>query len=134
MIAMVIIGILATFAVPQIQKIRERISKNTTQGLMATIEGALINYKEELGHFPTQKEGGLDALVTRPVGKDYETKWQGPYIKGATVVPKDGWGHDFIYNLAPNIQKKDRFRYYEIISYGPNNDANNESEHLYMGE
>jgi len=132
MIAVVIIGIMATFAVPGIMRMLRKVKVNTTTGVMASIETALHDYRDDVGHFPRQKEGGLDALVQKPQGPGME-KWDGPYLKGKTEMPTDSWNNPFELNLPPNIIKKDKFKYYEIISHGPNG-PEDESDDIYMGE
>lgn len=44
------------------------------------------------GRYPTSSEG-LGALVQRTGNSP---TWNGPYLKGG-VVPKDPWGHDYVY-------------------------------------
>jgi general secretion pathway protein G len=131
MIAVVVIGILATFVVPNVMRMRKRIQRNTTMGIMASIETALHDYREDIGHFPRRKEGGLDALVQKPQGQGME-KWDGPYLKGKTEMPLDSWNQPFELNLPPNIINKQKFKYYEIISYGPNG-PDDESDNIYVG-
>jgi general secretion pathway protein G len=58
---------------------------------------AVNQFKADTGRYPTQDEG-LRALVQRPLDV---TNWPtGGYLQ-ITDVPKDGWGHDFIYRLQP---------------------------------
>lgn len=132
MIAVVVIGILATFAIPGVMRMREKIAINTTKGVMASLETALHDYRDDMGSFPTRKEGGLDALVQKPQGQSAE-KWQGPYLKGKTEIPVDAWGNAYELNLGTDIIKKDKHRYYEIISHGPNG-PDDETDTIYMGE
>lgn len=132
MLAVVVIGILATLALPGIMRMRRRLQKNTTLATMATLETAIRDYQEDIGHFPTRQEGGLEAIVTRPRGKAAE-KWDGPYLKGRTELPQDSWNYDFEYNTGPAIKDKARFKYFEIISTGPNG-PDDESDDLSMGE
>jgi general secretion pathway protein G len=68
---------------------------------------ALDLFKLEIGRYPTSQEG-LQALVTAPAGVD---NWAGPYWKKNTV-PKDPWGHDFVYQ-APGAHGD-----YDLLSYG----------------
>jgi general secretion pathway protein G len=131
MIAVIVIGILATFAIPNVMRMWKKIKVNTTMGVMATIETALHDYREDIGHFPRRKEGGLDALVQKPQGQGME-KWDGPYIKGKTEMPLDAWNQPFELNLPPDIVKKDKHKYYEIVSHGPNG-PDDETDNIYIG-
>jgi len=132
MIAVVIIGVLASLAVPGIMRMRKQLKINATKSTIAAIEVAIRDYQEDIGHMPTRQEGGLEALVVRPRGKAAE-KWDGPYLKGQTEVPRDSWNYDFEYNTGPAIKNKAKYRYYEIISYGPNG-PDDESDNIPMGE
>jgi general secretion pathway protein G len=131
LIAIIIIGILATLAGPQILKLRERIRVNSTKGTMAAIKSALQDYNEDMGRFPGRREGDLDALVQRPAGKEAE-RWDGPYLEGKDEIPLDAWSREFEYNLPPNIQHKNKYKYFEIISTGKNG-PDDEKDNIDMG-
>lgn len=132
MIAVFVIGILATFAIPGAMRMWEKIKINTTKGTIASIETALYNYRDDIGHFPTKREGGLDALVQPPQGPGSE-KWNGPYLKGKSEMPLDAWNSPFELNLGEDIVQKDKHKYYEIVSYGPKG-PDDDSDNIYMGE
>ena len=68
---------------------------------------ALDLYKLEIGAYPTTQQG-LQALVAAPAGIN---NWAGPYWKKNTV-PKDPWGHDYVY-ASPGTHGA-----YDILSYG----------------
>ena len=130
LIAVVIVGILATLATPGLMKKMRDMRLNATKGTMAGIESALVDYRGDMGRFPTEREG-LEALIEKPGGKGSEN-WNGSYLKNSKAIPKDSWKTDFEYNLPPNIKDKS-LRYYELISYGPTGEAN-ESDYIHMGE
>lgn len=132
MIAVVVIGVLATLAIPGVMRMRRQLQKNSTKATMAGIESALHDYRDDIGHFPTRQEGGLEAIVVRPRGPAGE-KWDGPYLKGKDELPQDSWGYDFEFNLGPAIKSKTKYKYYEIISYGPEG-PDNEKDNISMGE
>lgn len=132
MIAVVIIGVLATLALPGIMRMRKQLKVNSTKATMAAIESALHDYREDVGHFPTRQEGGLEAIVVRPRGSAGQ-KWDGSYLKGKIELPQDAWRYDFEFNLGPAIKDKARYKYYEIISSGPEG-PDNEKDNISMGE
>ncbi|MBU1007633.1 type II secretion system major pseudopilin GspG [Candidatus Dependentiae bacterium] len=132
MIAMVVLGILATLAIPGVMRMREKIRVNQTKAVMASLETAINDYREDIGHFPTQQEGGLEALVVRPRGPAAQ-KWDGPYLKGKTELPQDAWGNDYELNLGAAIKNKAKHKYYEIISYGPAG-PEDEKDIMFTGE
>jgi hypothetical protein len=77
-----------------------------------------------MGHYPTEQEGGLDALLKKPTFEDQTMaeKWQGPYLKPGTTL-MDPWGHKIHYELADtttggDIEKTGGLPY-KLSSYGP---------------
>jgi len=68
---------------------------------------ALATYKLDTGEYPTTDQG-LAALRQQPGGVK---NWSGPYI--VQDVPKDPWGHDFVYRYPGEHGDEP-----DIISYG----------------
>ena len=60
------------------------------------LEANLELYRLDVGHFPTSDEGGLSALLGRPIHLDLEQgwRWRGPYCKTISIDP---WGHSYRY-------------------------------------
>jgi general secretion pathway protein G len=115
MLAVVIIGVLSTLVVPGIIKKMRNMKINTTMHTMAALKSALMDYNQDVGHFPSAEEGNLKALLKRPRGIK---KWDGPYIENTVDVPTDEWNNDFEYNKTPK-KYKNIYKFYEIISDGP---------------
>jgi general secretion pathway protein G len=80
-----------------------------TFSAIANLTFALEQFEADCDRFPSTAEG-LNALVTRPAGIAAKS-WHGPYLD---KVPKDGWGHDFVYR-CPGQHNTNRF---DIYSYG----------------
>ena len=74
-----------------------------------------MEYKMDMGRYPTKREGGIRALIDKPSIKGAED-WRGPYLEREDDL-LDKWGHEIEYN-APPVKYKNKFRYLEIISYG----------------
>jgi len=76
---------------------------------------ALERYNLDVGHYPTEAEGGLEALRTRP--PDAGDAWNGPYLNEPAT---DGWGHPLRYE-PPDPDRLDDVRghTYRIWSVGP---------------
>ena len=115
MVVLVIIGFLFAFLVPRVMKLMFRSEIQITKLKMAKIKEALIEYQQDIGHFPTQKEGKLDALISRPNVPGTEGKWQGYLTDEDDLVDK--WGNEFEFNMPP-VKNKTKYKYYEIISTG----------------
>src|SRR5436190_19219171 len=96
-IILMLAGALVVFVLPQ----QEGAEKNTTKLMLTQIATALDTYRLNLGRYPTEQEGGLNALLVKP---NYENprlgeKWQGPYIKPGTRL-EDPWGNKIHYELV----------------------------------
>ena len=74
----------------QFKKSQEKITREKVKGMATHLE----RYQLDIGHYPTEEEGGLKALLEKPdFGTDESLgeKWAGPYIR---EMPKDAWGRD----------------------------------------
>ena len=96
-IILMLAGALVVFVLPQ----QEGAEKNTTKLKLSQVATALDTYRLNLGRYPNEQEGGLDALVKKP---SYENpklaeKWQGPYLKPGMSLD-DAWGHKIRYELV----------------------------------
>jgi type II secretion system protein G len=96
-IILLLAGALVVFVLPQ----QEGAEKNTTKLLLNQVSSALDTYRLNLGHYPSEQEGGLDALLKKPTFENERAgeKWQGPYLKPGTKLD-DPWGHSIRYELV----------------------------------
>lgn len=109
---------LVVFVLPQ----QKGAEKNTTKLMLAQVATALDTYRLNLGHYPNEQEGGLDALMKKPTFENERMgeKWQGPYLKPGTVLD-DPWGHKLRYELiaaASEGENKSALPY-KLFSVGP---------------
>jgi len=76
---------------------------------------ALEMYHLDVGRYPTEADGGLEALRARPPAAVDD--WRGPYVK---EPPADGWGHPLRYE-PPDPDRPDDVRghTYRLWSVGP---------------
>lgn len=119
MIAVAIIGTMAVLIMPNLTKYLGRAKSSATITTLATLKGAMLEYNQDIGHFPTKAEGGINALIQMPKGDKFKQRWQGPYIDGIEI-PEDGWNQPFRYN-APAVKYK-QYKFYEIYSIGEKGD------------
>src|SRR6185503_5127662 len=77
-IILLLAGALVVFVLPQ----QKGAEKNTTKLMLSQVETALDTYRLNLGHYPNEQEGGLDALLKKPSFENEKLgeKWQGPYL------------------------------------------------------
>ena len=71
----------------------------------------------DTGRYPTEEEG-LIALLEEPTDV---FGWQPGGYLDSTEIPKDAWGHDFIFQLDPESGKA-----FVIISYGADGEPEGE--------
>src|SRR4026207_2013297 len=78
-IILLLAGALVVFVMPQ----QEGAEKNTTKLLLANVSTALDQYRVNLGHYPKEDEGGLDALMVKPnfENEKMAERWRGPDLK-----------------------------------------------------
>lgn len=102
MVVIVIIGLLATLVVPNV--VRKLFVANTAKAKsdIMSIADAVTNYAvENGGRYPD----GIEALVTPDAN--------GHSYLAQETVPKDPWGHEYVYELPPSGSQK-----FRVISYG----------------
>ena len=106
---LIILGLLAALIVPNSIGRVDESKIQTTKLQMKAIKNALEQYKLDNGFYPTTAQG-LRALVEKPDIPPIPNNWHRYMEK----VPKDAWGHDFIYiSPAPNGKP------YDLKSKGP---------------
>ena len=118
-IILMLAGALVIFVLPQ----QEGAEKNTTKLMLSQVATALDMYRLNIGRYPNEQEGGLNALLVKP---NYENqrlgdKWQGPYVKPGTRL-EDPWGHKLHYELVDRATTGDDKKSgppYKLFSVGP---------------
>ncbi len=94
LVVLLVLGLLASIAVPQVIKYLGRAKGDTAQLQIEALSANLDFYKIDVGGYPDEKEG-LKALVEKPSGAK---NWFGPYIKKASSLI-DPWGEPYIYKF-----------------------------------
>ena len=89
---LVILGLLAAFAAPQVLKYLGGAKSDAAGIQVSQLATVLDLYKLEVGSYPDTNEG-LEALLDAPPGVE---AWNGPYItKEETLI--DPWGEPYAY-------------------------------------
>lgn len=116
LVVMVILGILASLAIP---RLAGRTEDARIQAAHADIQGgigiALDLYEVDMGRYPE----ALEALVSRPGEAE---RWKGPYLKKG--VPKDPWGRPYVYHYPGTVNPDG----YDLYSLGPDAKDNSGDE------
>src|SRR5213593_1917057 len=96
-IILLLAGALVIFVLPQ----QQGAEKNTTKLLLSQVSSALDMYRLNMGHYPKEDEGGLDALLVKPnfENERMAERWKGPYVKPGVKL-EDPWGHKLRYEVV----------------------------------
>lgn len=116
-IILMLAGALVVFVLPQ----QKGAEKNTTRLLLSQIASALDTYRLNVGSYPTEDQGGLNALMTKPTYENERLgeKWQGPYLKPGTKI-EDAWGNPLRYETVDLTLATDQTGLpYKLYSVGP---------------
>lgn len=121
-IILMLAGALVVFVLPQ----QKGAEKNTTRLLLQQLESALDTYRLNMGRYPTEEQGGLNALLEKPTFENEKLaeKWQGPYLKPGTKI-EDAWGNKIKYELTESTDAADDSSAsknalpYKLYSVGP---------------
>ena len=111
MVVIVILGILAGLIIPRIMGRPEEARRMKARVQMESMETALRLYKLDNGIYPSTEQG-LQALIEAPAVGELPRAWRkgGDLEKGK--VPKDPWGHEYVY-LSPGLHDD-----FDLVSYG----------------
>lgn len=121
MAMLIIIGLLATLVVTKVASKIDQARVITTKANLKMLHSAVNQFKMDTGRFPAE-DLGLIELIERPT--DVPIWEEGGYLE-TTELPKDGWGHDFIYELFPESGKP-----FVIRSAGPDGEEGTEDDLL----
>ena len=109
MVVIFIIALLAALVVPKIIGRTEEAKRVSAKAQIREIENALNLYHLDNGTYPTTEQT-LDALIKKPTAPPIPNNYKDEgYI---SKIPKDPWGHPYIY-LSPGNHGE-----FDIISYG----------------
>jgi general secretion pathway protein G len=94
LVVLVILGLLAAFAAPQVLKYLGRAKTDAARAQVQNIASILDLYRLEIGSYPDQKDG-LEALLEPPGDVP---RWNGPYVKRRDALI-DPWGQMYVYKF-----------------------------------
>jgi general secretion pathway protein G len=107
LVVVTIIGLFVALVGPKLWSNVDKAKITAARAQIQNFGAALGTYKLDNGNFPTTEQG-LQALRARPGDA---TQWNGPYMP--LDVPKDPWGHDYVYKFPGDHGDEP-----DIISYG----------------
>jgi general secretion pathway protein G len=107
LVVMTIIALFVALVAPAMLKRGDTARVTATRTQIHNFQTALGAYKLDTGSFPSAEQG-LQALRVKPEGMNL---WGGPYM--TQDIPKDAWGHDFVYKYPGEHGDEP-----DMISYG----------------
>jgi general secretion pathway protein G len=125
-IILLLAGALVIFVLPQ----QEGAEKNTTKLKLQQVSSALDNFRLNMGHYPKEDEGGLDALMVKPnfENEKMAERWRGPYLKPGVSLD-DAWGHKLRYEVVDRTATDTRAALpYKLSSIGPDGQPDTEDD------
>ena len=99
LLVIVILGMLAGVGIVALWNTGEGAKVDTTKLKIDEVVKGLDLYKMHIGRYPSEEDGGLAALRTKPAFSE-ETlaeKWRGPYLTEDAVDP---WGNALNYEVV----------------------------------
>ncbi|MDW6091209.1 type II secretion system major pseudopilin GspG [Vibrio rhizosphaerae] len=123
MVVIVILGLLASFVVPNLLGNKEKADQKKAIADIVSLENALDMYRLDNNAYPTTDQG-LEALVKKPTNPEPRNYREGGYIKR---LPQDPWGNDYQY-LSPGDKGK-----IDVFSYGADGQEGGEGNNSDIG-
>lgn len=109
MVVVFILALLAGIVVPRIMGRTDEARRTAAKVQIKNIEEGLHLYKLDNGMYPSTEQG-LPALITKPtIGAIPQHYREDGYLP---KVPKDPWGHDYVY-ISPGGHGD-----FDLMSYG----------------
>lgn len=94
LVVLVILGLLAAFAAPQVLKYLGSAKSDAAKAQLQNIASVLDLYRLEVGSYPPDSIG-LEALLKAPANTP---RWDGPYVRTRDTLI-DPWGQMFAYRI-----------------------------------
>jgi len=94
LIVLVVIGLIAAVAVPQLMKMLGGAKHRAAAIQIETVVHGVDNFQLDTGAYPSQEQG-LAALWTAP---GEVPTWSGPYVRREKQLV-DPWGHPLVYHV-----------------------------------
>jgi general secretion pathway protein G len=113
LLVLVILVVLASFAVTAYDGIRRRANINAAKVQIGLFEDQLALFQLGVKRYPTTDEG-LEALRNAPADLADQNVWDGPYLEDR--VPSDPWDNPYQYESPGKFNPNK----YDLWSFGPN--------------
>jgi len=120
LLVLAILGMLAGVAVFAYSGQQRGARIDATKLKIKSLGEVLNAYNFNIGHYPTEEEGGLEALRTKPSFSEEKlgANWRGPYVNSGDDLI-DVWGNKFNYKPATPGSSEAAQVPYILSSNGP---------------
>ncbi len=108
LIVLAIIALIAALVGPRLFAQFDKSKVTAARVQAKSLVSAIETLRLDIGRYPTASEG-LKLLNAAP--GESAAGWSGPYLAGG--VPKDPWGHDYVYEAPAGEGQSAR-----VLSYG----------------
>lgn len=120
MIVLVLLGLVASMVIKNINPNKGKIQATKIQ--VKQLEAALDRYKLDCNFYPTDDQGGLRALTTKPsAGRNCAQYDPEGYMDGKKKMPTDPWGTEYQYTCTDGQN-------YIVKSFGPDGTEGGEGQ------
>ncbi|MCY4643599.1 MAG: type II secretion system major pseudopilin GspG [Bacteriovoracales bacterium] len=96
LIALTLMGVAATFIAGRVLDNLAEGEVKATKIQMANLSNLLKEFNRHCGFYPTTEQG-LEALITKPEGRECKRYRSGGYLEDGADIPQDPWENDFQY-------------------------------------
>jgi general secretion pathway protein G len=117
LVVLVILGLLAAVATPQVLNYLARARTQSAGIQINNLASALDLFRLDVGRYPTEEEG-LAGLFKEPDGV---RNWYGPYVKKAEML-NDPWGRPYKYRMPGETHD------FDLYTLGADNAVGGEGE------
>jgi general secretion pathway protein G len=131
LLVIVILATLATIVVVTLWPKREEANIGMTKTKIEKVMGNLEEYANKFQKYPTEEQGGLKALITKPAydKPELDALWR-EFCSSADDL-KDTWGNDLRYKLEAVQSGNTTKEVPRVWSVGPNGqDENGEADDI----
>jgi general secretion pathway protein G len=111
MVVMIIIAVLASLIMPRLMGRLDEAKVTEAKIQIKNFETALRLFKADNDFYPSTEQG-LEALISPPATGQLPEHYRAEGYLEKKVLPKDPWGHEYIY-ISPGTKGD-----YDIITYG----------------
>ncbi len=99
-----------------------------TRARMTKLRNGLEIYRMSMAQYPSEGQGGLDALIRPPDSADEALRahWNGPYAEQASMV--DAWGRPIRYRLIEDVESGRPVMTVHLLSAGPDGEMDTKDD------